>query len=185
MAIIKSGWVLWPRIVMVLQPLTSQLWLSAVGCRPDSCTCLNTWPLADIRSATFGLLTMLLRYWMIISPCWLDVMLPTMIIHLHNMDKPCFDDQYRCALASSRRLMFGGQRIALWFTGKSLNTVKWERMKLTRRPCISLVSETLMVLWKPSPLISGGPLLSLLCSARVHHFLRLLMGLWTGVQVCW
>ena len=72
---------------------------------------------------------------------------------------------------SSRRLMFGGPVIALRLIGKSLFAVKSELMKHTRRPSISLVSETLMFSWTSSPLISGGPLLSPLCSARVRHYL--------------
>ena len=38
---------------------------------------------------------------------------PTKIIHVSNKDKPWFDDQCRDALASSRRLIFGGPVIAL------------------------------------------------------------------------
>ena len=78
-------------------------------------------------------------------------------------------------LAPSRRLIFGGPVIALGLTGKSLFDVKWELMKLTRRPSVSLVTETGLFLRMSSPLISGGPLLSLWCSARVCHCLRLLM----------
>ena len=45
-------------------------------------------------------------------------------------------------LASSRRLIFGGPVIALGITGKSLSAVKRELMKHTRRPNVSLVTET-------------------------------------------
>ena len=78
-------------------------------------------------------------------------------------------------LTSSRRLIFGGPVIALGLTGKSLFDVKWELMKLTRRPSVSLVTETGLFLRMSSPLISGCPLLSLWCSAQVCHCLRLLM----------
>ena len=74
-------------------------------------------------------------------------------------------------LASNRRLIFGGPVIALGLTGKSLFAVKWELMKPTRRPSVSLVTETGIFLWMCSPLISGGPFLSLRCSARVRHCL--------------
>ena len=47
-------------------------------------------------------------------------------------------------------------------TMKSLSTVKWELMKPTQRPSVSLVTETGMFLWMPSLLINGGTLLSLL-----------------------
>ena len=49
-------------------------------------------------------------------------------------------------LASSGRLVFGGPVIALELTGKSLSTVKRERMKPTQRPSVSLVIETGMFL---------------------------------------
>ena len=45
-------------------------------------------------------------------------------------------------LASSRRLIFGGPVIALGLTGKSLFAVKGELMKPSRRPSVSLVTET-------------------------------------------
>ena len=61
------------------------------------------------------------------------------------------------------------QLIALGLTEKSF----W---KPARRPSLSLVSETGMFLRMPSPLTSDGPLLSLLCSPRARHFLRLLVG---------
>ena len=45
-----------------------------------------------------------------------------------------------------------------------------------RRPSVSFVSETEMSLsMPPCPIISGGPLLSQLCSALVRHCLRLLV----------
>ena len=78
-------------------------------------------------------------------------------------------------LASSRGLIFGGPVIALELTGKSLSAIKWELMKPSQRPSVSLVIETGMFLWTFSPLISDGPLFSLLCSAWVHHSLRSLV----------
>ena len=47
--------------------------------------------------------------------------------------------------------------IALGLTRKSLFPVKWELMKPTRRPSVSLVTEAGLLLWISSPLISGGP----------------------------
>ena len=76
---------------------------------------------------------------------------------------------------SSRRLIFGGPVITLGLTGKSLSTVKWELMKPTRRLSISVVTKTGMFLWTVSPLVSGGPLLSLQYLARVCHRLRFLV----------
>ena len=72
---------------------------------------------------------------------------------------------------SRRRLIFGGPVIALGLIGNCLFAVKSELMKHTRRPSISLVSGTSMFSWTSSPLISGGPLLSPLCSAWVRHCL--------------
>ena len=49
---------------------------------------------------------------------------PTKVIRVCNKDKPCFDDQCRHALASSRRLNFAGPVIVLGLTRKSLFAVK-------------------------------------------------------------
>ena len=46
---------------------------------------------------------------------------PTKVIRVRHKDKPWFDDKFRHALASSRRLIFGGPVITL---GKSLFAVK-------------------------------------------------------------
>ena len=48
-------------------------------------------------------------------------------------------------------------------------------MKPTRRPIVSLVSETGMFVGMSSLFISGGPLSRLRCAARVRHCLRLLV----------
>ena len=48
---------------------------------------------------------------------------PTKVIRVRNKDKPWFYDQYRHALASSRRLIFGGPVISLELTGRSLFAV--------------------------------------------------------------
>ena len=81
--------------------------------------------------------------------------------------------------------IFGGPMITLGLTGKSLSAVKWELMKPTQRPSVSLMTETGMFLWMPSSLISGGPLLSLRCSARVCHCLCLLVRVVDCVWVGW
>ena len=60
-------------------------------------------------------------------------------------------------LVSSTRLIFSWPVIALGFTGKSLSTAKWELMKPTRRPSISLMTQTIFF-WIYSPFINGGPL---------------------------
>ena len=45
MAIIRSCWVLRPRTVIELRPLTTKPSLVAIiGCRPNPCTWWNTWP---------------------------------------------------------------------------------------------------------------------------------------------
>ena len=54
-------------------------------------------------------------------------------------------------LASSRRLIFGGPVISLGLTGKSLFAVKWELMKPTLRPSVSIVTEIGLFLWMSSP----------------------------------
>ena len=100
---------------------------------------------------------------------------PTKVIRVHNKDKPWFDDQCRHAFGLKQEAHLRWRVIAHWLTGKSLSTVKWELMKPTQRPSISLVTETEMYLWMSSPLISGGPLSSLQCSAQVHHCLHSLV----------
>ena len=100
---------------------------------------------------------------------------PTKVIRVRNKDKPWFDDQCRYAFGLKQELIFGGPLIAFGLTGKSLFAVKWELMKPTRRPSVSLVTETGLFLWMSSPLTSGGPLLSLQCSVQFCHCLHLLM----------
>ena len=124
---------------------------------------------------TFGFLTILLRFWMNIFRCWLDVMcqpMSSVCVTRKNLDLMI---NAGILLASSRRFSFGGPVIALALTGKSLFEARWEPMKPTQRPSVSLVIETGMFLWTFSPLISGGQLLSLRCSARVHRCLRSLV----------
>ena len=69
---------------------------------------------------------------------------PTKIICVRNKGKPWFDNLCRRVSTSIRRLIFGGPVIALGLIEKSLFAVKSDLMKYTRRPSISLVSETLM-----------------------------------------
>ena len=96
-----------------------------------------------------------------------------------NQGHPFMHDQCRHAFASNMRLIFVGPVIAVGLTGNSLSAVKWELLKPTRRPSVSLVTETGMFLWMSSPLISGGLLLNLQCSARVRHWLSE-----SGVLMC-
>ena len=108
-------------------------------------------------------------------PCWLDIMYqPRSSVSITRIYLG-LKINVGMLLASSRRLIFGRPVIAFGLTGKSLSTVKWEPMKPTQRPSVSLVIETEMFLWTFSPLIIGGPLLSLRCSARVHHCLSSLV----------
>ena len=62
---------------------------------------------------------------------------PTKIIRVRNKDKPWL-------MIYADVLIFGGPVIALGLIRKSLFAVKSELMKHTRRPSISLVSETSM-----------------------------------------
>ena len=129
----------------------------------------------DLLWRTFGRLTILLRFWMSICCCWLDVLFqPRSSVCATRISLGLMLNA-GMLLASSMRLIFVAQVIALGWPGKSLSTVKWELMKPTRRPSVSLVPETWMFLWMPSLLINGGPLLSLLCSAWVRHCRRLLV----------
>ena len=84
----------------------------------------------------FSLLTILLRVY---EPLFLLVgrYAPKKINHVHNKDKPWFDDQCRNLLASIKRIIFGGPVIApgLRLTEKSLSADKRQ-----------LLSETMMFL---------------------------------------
>ena len=93
---------------------------------------------------------------------------PTKVIGMQNKDMPWFDDQ--CSHA------FGLKQEAHLCQTCDRSWVKWEdfvrcqvRAKSTRRPSICLVSKTGMLFWMPRLLITGGPLLSLLWLAWVHH----------------
>ena len=107
--------------------------------------------------------------WMNICPCWLDVMFQQRSsmcvtrISLGLMINAGMLFDLNC-----RMLIFGWPVTALGLTGKSLSAVKWELMKPTRRPSVSLVTDTGLFLWMSSPLISGGPLFSLWSSERVR-----------------
>ena len=65
---------------------------------------------------TFGLLSLLVgRY------------VPTKVIHVHNWQKPWFDDKCRVAFGLKQQAHLRGSVIALWLTGKSFYAVKRER----------------------------------------------------------
>ena len=125
---------------------------------------------------TFGLLTILLRYCTSISSWWLDVMYQQRSsVCTTKIIKAWFDDQPRPGLLRLEAYLYGPV-LALGLTRKNLAAVKGEIMEPTRRPSVSSVLETMIFLWTPSRLISGGPLWSLMCSARVRGCLRLLVG---------
>ena len=69
---------------------------------------------------------------------------PTKIIRVRNKDEPWFDDLYRRAFALKQEAHLRWTRDRSRVNGKSLFAVKSELMKYTRRPSISLVSETSM-----------------------------------------
>ena len=71
---------------------------------------------------------------------------PTKVIRVPTNDKPSLMINAVMLLVYSRRLIFGGLVIDLGLTGKCLSAVKWELMKPTQRPSVSLVSETGMFL---------------------------------------
>ena len=52
-----------------------------------------------------------------------------------------------CFWAQAGGLIFGGPVIVLGLIGKSLSAVKWELMNPTRRPSVSLVTETGLFYW--------------------------------------
>ena len=79
-----------------------------------------------------------------IFPCWSDVMYkPRSSLYVTRISLGSIINADVLS-TSSRRLIFGGPVTALGLIEKSLFTVKSELMIHTRRPSISLVSETLM-----------------------------------------
>ena len=131
---------------------------------------------------TFDLLTILLRFWTRICSRWLDVMYQPRSSVCATRISLALMINAGLFFASSWRFIFCEPVISIGLTGKSLSTVKWGLMKPARRLSVSLVSETETM---PSPSISGGPLSRLLCSARVCHCLRLLVGVvdWCGCRL--
>ena len=82
------------------------------------------------HSVAFGLLTILLRFWTNICPCWLDVMYqPRSSVYTTRISLNLTINA-GLLIASSRRLIFGGPAIAIGLTGKSLSAVKWDIMNL-------------------------------------------------------
>ena len=98
-----------------------------------------------------------------------------MVIRVRNKDKSWYDDQCRHAFGLKQEAHLR------WYGDRS--RVGWEEFvccqvranETTRRPNCSLVPETGVFSWMPSLLISGSPLLSLLCSAWVRQCYRLLV----------
>ena len=95
----------------------------------------------------------------------------TKIIRVRNKDKPWFDDQ-------CRRAFYLKQEAYLRWT-RDRSRVNWEgfvRCQVTANETYSEAKHqfsvrNIDVLMNVRPLISGGPLLSPLCSARVRHCL--------------
>ena len=77
---------------------------------------------------------------------------PTKVIQVCNKESLGCMINAGMLLASMRRLIFSGSVIALWLTAKSLFALKWELMKPTQKPSISLVTETGLFLWMSNPL---------------------------------
>ena len=131
---------------------------------------------------TLGLLTILLRFRTSICRYWLVVMYqPRSSVYATKITLGLIINA-GMLLASSRRLIFGGPVIAFALTGKSLYAVRWELVQTTRRPSVSLVSETAMFVWLPSPVISRGD-----CCVRLEFVIATACwwGWWTGVRVGW
>ena len=145
---------------------------------------------------TVDLLTILLRFWTNNCPCQLDVMYqpkPSECVTRISLGLMINEGML---LALSRRLIFGGRVIALWLTRRTLSAVKWELMKPTQRPSVSVVTETGMSLWISSPLIIGppkwsspltSPIHSSVCGVRLEFVIASACwwGWWTGVWVGW
>ena len=243
MAIIRSGLVLQPRIVMVLQPLTSQLclveiswlsvqpmhvvvyltswWLMFLTCKAAapignsdhsslSAVISKAQAVPNLRisrkvflkhqvnwntvcvhcrvypGVTFGLLTILLRFWISICCWWLEVLFQPRSSVCATRIRLGLIITAGMLLASSRRLIFGGPVIALWLTGKSLSTVKWQLMKPTQIPSHFSARNRDVLMNAQSP-HKWWSTLSLLFSFWVCHCHRLLVevGDWCASRLAW
>ena len=88
--------------------------------------------LQDLPCVTFGFLTILLRFWTNICPCWLEILFVCATrISLGLMINA------GVLLASGRRFNFFLPVVAL---GLTLSAVKWVLTKPTLRPSVSLVT---------------------------------------------
>ena len=94
---------------------------------------------------------------------------PTKVIRVLNNDRPWLDDQFQHAFGLKQESDLRWTHDRSWVNWEEFVAVKWELIKPTRRPRVSLVPKTGMFLWMGSLLISGGPLLSPPGSARVRH----------------
>ena len=97
---------------------------------------------------------------------------PTKIITGCNKDKPWFDDECRHAFGLKQQAHLWWIRDHSRVNWEEFDAVDYELIKPTRRPSVRLLTEKWMFLWMFFPLINGGPLLSLWCSARVRQCLR-------------
>ena len=114
----------------------------------------------------------------VLTSCWLDVMYQPWLSMCTTRTGLYLIINEGFIWSSSRRLIIGPPVIALGLTVKSLSAAKWELKNPTRRLIVSLVSGTWMFLWMSITLISGGQLLSLLCSAAcARHFVN--------ASTCW
>ena len=113
----------------------------------------NTWntvcsAIQDLPFVTIGLLTIMLKLWVNICCCWLDILFQPRLFMCATRIGLGLMINTSMLWASSTTLKFGGPVIALRLTAKSLFAVKWKLMKPTLKPSVSLVSETGMFLWK-------------------------------------
>ena len=100
---------------------------------------------------------------------------PTKVIHVRYKDKPWFDNQCRhvFCLKQEAHLRWTFDRSRVNWEEFVHYQVRANETYLEAKHQFSARNRD--VLMNVSPLISGGPLLSLWCSARVHHWIHSLV----------
>ena len=124
---------------------------------------------------TYDLLTILLRFWMNICPCWLDVIYQPWSSVCVTRISLGFKINAGTLLVSSRRLIFGETSVHSRVYWKEFIHCQVRANKTYSEAKRQFSNRNRDVLMNVHPLISGGPLLRLRCSAWVRHCLRLLV----------
>ena len=96
---------------------------------------------------------------------------PTKVICVRNKDKPWFDDLCRRAFDLKQEAHLRWTRDHSWVNWKEFVRCQVRANEVYSDAKHQFIVRNIDVLMNIQPLISAGPLLSPLCSARVRHYL--------------